>query len=191
MAEKRKGCGFLIAAILAAIIAAVIGYMGVKSGVDDIEDTAADNSKGAVKLTTPGTATFTATQDKDATVWLGSTNSTPPTKPSGYTVTVVGADGEEINTTITSATVTVMNQVQLASFPASKDSTYTVSVTGVPDGSLIEVSHSSFSEVMGGAAKAAGGVIGAIALGFVAFILGLVGFIRWLTSKPQAAPPAA
>ena len=193
MAEKRKGCGFLIAALVATVIAVIVGVMGIKSGVDDIKDTSENALNGSVTLTTPGTATFKATQDKDATVWLASSGSTAPAKPSGYTVKAVAADGKEITTTKTAATVTVMNQVQLASFPATKDSTYTVSVTGLPDGSVVEVSHSSLSEVMGGAAKAAGGFFGALAIGFVAFVLGLIGLIRWLSSKPKpaAAPPAA
>ncbi len=191
MAEKRKGCGFLIAAIVATIIAAIIGFMGIKSGVDDIQDTAKNTENGAVTLITPGTVAFKATQDKDATVWLASNDTNAPAKPKGYTVKAVAADGSEIKTSNTSSTITVMNQVQLASFPASKDSTYTVSVTGLPDGCNVEVSHSSFSEVMGGAAKAAGGFFGAIALGFVAFILGLIGLIRWLSSKPKDPAPVA
>lgn len=192
MAEKRKGCGLLIAALVATIIAAIVGFMGIKSGVDDIQSGVAENSAGAVSFATPSSGTFKAPQDKDGTVWLTSTDGNAPSKPTGYSVTVVDESGKEITVTNSVATVTIMNQVKLASFPCTKDSIYNVSVAGLPDSSSIEVSHSSAAEALGGAGKVAGGLFGALGLGFVAFVLGLIGIIRWFTSKPKVtAPPVA
>ena len=191
MSEKRKGCGFLIAAIVATVIATIIAYMGIKSGVTDIQNTTENTIDGAITFNTPETATFTATLDEEVSVWLNSNDSTPPTKPNGYSVKATTADGTEVAVSQSADITIINNQVQIASFPASKGNTYAVSVSGLPEDSIIEVSHSSLSEIMGGAAKAAGSLLGAIALGFIAFILGLIGLIRWLTSKPKDPAPIA
>ncbi|MGB0991304.1 MAG: hypothetical protein ACPG32_02430 [Akkermansiaceae bacterium] len=186
MAEKRKGCGFLIAALVATIIAAVVGILAIKGGVDDVKDSVS----GGSEFTPPAIGSVTAEDNSGATIWYHVAGTE---MPKGVTISVTNtADNTPVPTHTPASSTNLNGKLMIGSFVTQKDATYNVSIEGLPVGSSASVSSTSAEKLAGGAMKAAGGFFGALAIGFVAFVLGLIGLIRWLTSKPKAeAPPVA
>jgi len=189
MATKKKGCGFLIIAlvllVVGGIIAAVLGASAVSSGkkfVDDINEGEA--------FVTPGILDYTSTMDGEVTVWL--TSDTAPTAGSVKIEVTDTASGETTLATQSGTTSSMGNQHFIASFSVTKGSQYKIKATGIEDGQTLRVSGIDSSAVMSMLGKGFGafGAFGVCA--FLALIFGIIGMVKFFNSKNAApAPPAA
>ncbi|BDS08111.1 hypothetical protein NT6N_31510 [Oceaniferula spumae] len=189
MATQKKGCGFLITALVLLLlgggIAAYLGMSAVSSGKDFVEDI----EKGEV-FVTPGTLNYTPEEDGEVTVWITGDGSTD-LNPIVIEVTDVAA-GTTTNADKPGGSSTMGNQHLVAKFSVKKGQTYQVKATGVGDGYTFRVSNLSSSVVLSMIGKGVGafGVFGVC--GFLALIFGIIGLVKFLGSKnkqPVAASP--
>ncbi len=143
MATKKKGCGFLIAALvillLGGIIAAILGASAVSTGKEFTENI----NKGEVFLA-PMTLDYTSEVDGEVTVWL--TSDTAPTN----TIEIEVTDTASGTSTIASEAGTssaMGNQHLVGNFTVVKGSSYKVKAIGATAGQTFRVSSIDSSAV--------------------------------------------
>lgn len=186
MATKKKGCGFLITAIVLLIAAAGIFALGIFGAVKSFEPISSFN--------TPSSTTITADDNGAISVWLhGNDNSVPAGTSINVTDVASGQIVAAPTTTINShMKVNGDRRILLGSFEATKGSNYKVQVANVPNGSKISLSNTSTAAAVGSIGMA---IVGPMICGVLALIFGIIGLVKFIGSKkadPQAAaPPAA
>ena len=184
MATQKKGCGFLITALILLIIGGIVAFLGIKGAVDSAKD-----FTSITEFQTPDGGDVTATEDGAISVWMVGGNDT--TRPSGLSINAKDLDtGEYVTATIPSSTSRINDRMLLGSFPAEKGKKYKVHVTGVSNDRTISISSISPDAALGVVGKGLGGVFGAAFCGFLALIFGIIGLVKFFSSK-KAAPPAA
>lgn len=191
MATKKKGCGFLIAAlvilIIGGVIAGILGMSAVNSGKDFVE-----NINKGDPFVTPATLTYTPKEDGEVTLWITGDQTEDF---SGIEVEITDASGNTSKANKPSGTSNMGNQHLIGSFSVKGGSEYKLKATGAEAGRTIRVSTLSPSVVLSMLGKGFGafGAFGAAAV--VAFILGIIGLVKFLGSKKadtpaEPAPPA-
>jgi len=188
MATKKKGCGFLIAALvlllLGGIIAAILGASAVSTGKEFAENI----NKGEVFLA-PKTLDYTSDVDGEVTVWL--TSDTAPTTSTIEIEVTDTASGKSSIANKPTTTSNMGNQYLVASFSVAKGSSYKVKANGATANQTFRVSSIDSSAVMSMLGKGFG-AFGAFGIcGFIALILGIIGLVKFLGSKKAAAATPA
>jgi len=188
MATQKKGCGFLITAIILLIIGGIICGIGVKGTMGSFE--------ALTSFETPNSGKLTVEDDGAISVWLHGSDTTIPAGVSinakdTATGTFVQAPVTRNNTSMASG---ADRKILLGAFEAKKGTEYEVYVTGLSSGREISLSNAS----VGGLFASLGMVIiGPLIFGLIALIFGIIGLIKFLgSSKKQpmastAGPPAA
>ena len=185
MATKKKGCGFLIAAlvllIIGGIIAGILGMSAISTGKEF-----AENIQSGTSFVTPGSTAYSATEDSEVTVWLVGGNSEDVDK------VVVNVTDTSSNTsspaTKPSGSSTMGNQHLVGTFNIQQGKSYEVSATGAPAGSTLTIASVSSSAVLSLVGKSFGAFAAFGICGFIALILGIVGLVKFFNSKKEAAP---
>ena len=189
MATKKKGCGFLIIAlvllVLGGIIAAILGASAVSTGKEFVE-----NINEGESFVTPASLEYTSEVDEEVTVWL--TSDTAPTTDTIKIEVTDAASGETSIATNSGTTSSMGNQHLVATFSVAKGKSYSIKANGVADGETLRVSGIDSSAVMSMLGKGFG-AFGAFAVcALLALIFGIVGLVKYFGSKNATpAPPAA
>ncbi len=189
MATQKKGCGFLLTALIIIIlgggIAAFLGYGAFNSGKDFTENVTKGES-----FVTPGTLTYTHKEEGEVTVWISGDENTDLSKveleftdPStGVTQKGAKPDGSGF----------INDKHLLAVFSAEKDKTYEVTAKGAADGSTVWLSNVSSTAILSMVGKGLGAFgVGGISI-VLALIFGIIGLVKFFGSKnqvPQQTPP--
>ncbi len=188
MATQKKGCGLLISALIILILGgAIAAFLGFSAA--NTSEEFADSIKGGEILFTPGSLSYKAKEDGEATVWIVGEEEADY---SGIDIEV--SDGTDtIKATKPSDSYHLGGVNLIGSFSVKAGSSYTVKATGAETGNIICVSTISSDAALSIVDKGLGafGVFGAA--GFIALILGIIGLVRFFSSKKTApqAPPAA
>lgn len=185
MATQKKGCGFLITAIVLLVAAIGIFVIGIFSAVSS-----ASGSLGA--FNTPDNVTVKSDKSGKINIWLHGNDTAPPT---GTSLHAKEADtGNQVVTSpsVMTSTFTVNNdrRLLLGDFDAVAGKEYTVSVGGLEPGRKITVADATGAKVAGSIGIA---VIGPMICGLLALVFGIIGLVKLLGSKntPNQMPPAA
>ena len=186
MATQKKGCGFLISALVILLlgggIAAYLGTSAVNSGKEFV-----DNINKGEAFVTPATLDYTAPEDNEVTVWITGDQTE---NLSGVEIEVTDANGNTSKAAKPSGSSQMGNQRLVGTFSVKKGQSYKVKATGADIGRTLRVSNISSSAVLSFLGKGFGafGVIGIA--GFIALILGIIGLVKFLGSKKAVAPAA-
>ncbi len=188
MATKKKGCGFLITALVLLLIgggiAGFAGFSAYNSGkafVEKLDD--------GTQFQVPNGTELTAGEDGEMTVWLTGTGSDVL---SNITINVKNLEsGKTISASRPTGTSNFGNKHLIGNFKVTKGQRYHVAATGLPDGRTITLSNISSSAVLSIVGKGLGAFFGGGAFAFVALVFGIIGLIRFFTSKPSSTEPAA
>ncbi|MFK7909937.1 MAG: hypothetical protein AB8F34_04970 [Akkermansiaceae bacterium] len=193
MANQKKGCGFLITALVLLIAGGVGAFILGGSAFNEAVN-AGDSFKDATAFVTPDGADYTAGKDGETSVWLSGNDTS---LPAGMSINVKDkSTGEFIDTSKSSVSQRMGEQLLIGTFEAKKGTDYKVHVTGLSAGRTILVSSVSSSAVMGTIGKGFGAIAIAGIAGFLALIFGIIGLVKYLGSKkadtpaPAATPPA-
>ena len=189
MATQKKGCGFLLTALIIFIlgggIAAFLGYGAFKTGKDFTQ-----NITNGEFLVTPGTLTYTHKEEGEITVWISGDENTDLSKIeveftdplTGVTQKSAKPDGSGF----------INDKHLLAVFSAEKDKTYEVTAKGAADGSTVWLSSVSSNAILSMVGKGLGAFgVGGISI-VLALILGIIGMVKFFGSKntsTQQTPP--
>jgi len=182
MATQRKGCGFLITALILVIIMAVAMGIGVYSGMKSLAPISS--------FTTPNSGEITPDDDTAISVWLHGNDTSIPT---GIDVLVTDVETGKIS----SAPLTKMEsnievngdrRILLSSFKAEKGKNYKIRVTGLEEGRKISLAKSTLA----GFGLLAGGMGISCPCAILALIFGIIGLIKFFGSKnnPSQLPPS-
>ena len=184
MAKQKKGCGFLIAALILFIGGGVGAFIIGGSAITDAKQ-AGDSLMDAATFITPGETNYTSGKDGEISIWYSGTTTTIPT---GTKINVQETQtGNPVPASIISGTQTMGETSLLGTFDAQKDATYQVNVTGMPDGTTILISSASPDAVMSTIGKGFGAIAVAGIAGFLALILGIIGLVKFFSSKKTEA----
>ena len=198
MATQRKGCGFLITALILVLIgggvATFLGMKAYSTGKEFVE-----NIDDGTILITPNSVEITAEEDSEMTVWLAdeasdSSDSTPSTETSEPLDKIV------INITNTTTDETTIankpngssnmnGQLLVGSFPVKKGNTYKIEANGLADGSTLAISSISSTTALSMVGNVMGAFFGGGAFAFLALIFGIIGLVKFFSSK-EPTPPA-
>lgn len=189
MAKQKKGCGFLITALILLIIGGVGAALLGGSAFSDVKD-AGDSFKDATTLITPNGADYTAGADGETSIWLSGNDTTVP---SGYSINVKDkSSGEFIDSSTSSTSQRMGDTLLLGTFEAKKGTEYKVHVTGLSAGRTVLVSSVSSDAVLSTIGKGFGAIAVAGIASFLALIFGIIGLVKYFGAKKAAAPaPAA
>ena len=188
MATQKKGCGFLITALILLIIGGVICGVGIKGAMGSFE--------ALTSFETPHSGKLTPEEDGAISVWLHGSDTTIP---SGISINAKDTStGEFVQAPVTSNNTTMASgadrKILLGAFEAKKGTEYEVYVTGLSSGREISLSNVSVGGLFGSIGLA---IVGPIIFGLFALVFGIIGLVKFLGSKnkqPIAAapgPPAA
>lgn len=189
MATQKKGCGFLITALIILLvgggIAGFLGMSAVSTGKKFSE-----NIEKSLSFGTPSTLNYTADEDTEVTVWLtsdGTTDLAPIsiefTELASGTAEMAGKSG---------ASSSFGNQHLVAKYNVEKGKVYQVKANGIADGHTFRVANVDSNAVLSMIGKGFGAFATIGGFGFLALIFGIIGLIKFLGSKKeQPAPPAA
>ena len=188
MATKKKGCGFLITALVLLIAAGAIFGIGIFSAVKAFAPIST--------FDTPNTGTLTATKDGAVSVWLHGNDTSVP---SGISIDSKDVStGNMVPAPLTSMTshmeVNGDRRLLVGSFTTETGKDYQVSVTGLASGRKVSLSNTSAASAVGSIGMA---IMGPLFCGFLALIFGIIGLVKFFGSKtppnqmPPAAPPGA
>lgn len=184
MATKKKGCGFLITALilllLGAALATILGMNAFSSGKEFVEDI-----KNGTSFITPATASYSTSEDSEATVWLNS-NGTEDLS----TISIQVTDTTTNKTTSAlkpSGNSNMGNQHLIATFKAEAGKTYQIKATGLADGRTATIAGVSSNTVLAVVGKSFGAIIGAGIFGVIALIFGIIGLVKFFSSKNTPA----
>lgn len=188
MAQKKNGCGFLIIAlvllVVGGIIATILGMGAAKTGKEFVE-----NIESGKIFAAPDTLEYTSDVDEEVTVWL--TSDTAPTTNS-IEIEVTDKDtGESTIAVKPSGTSTMGNQHLIATFSVKKGQNYSVKANGASDGQSFVVAGVDSEAVLSMLGKGFG-AIGAFGFcAFLALIFGIIGLIKFFSSKKEVPSPPA
>ncbi len=191
MATKKKGCGFLITSLIILLLGAGIAAFLGMNVVSDSKKLATNINDGET-FVSPESLTYSPEQDGDASIWIITDLEEPDTSMIQIQVTETGSN-TTIPVTETETKITILDQLQMASFPAESGKDYLITVNGAKSGEKFKVSNTLPSDELISTVGKGFGAIG-IFLGaaFLAFIFGIIGLIKFFSSKSSAqAPPAA
>lgn len=192
MATKKKGCGFLIAALLLLIVGGVIAFILGKGAASAVKDFTQELGKTGTSFVTPETVTYTTDEDSAVTVWL-----TGELADADINKVLIHVTDTSTNTTSTatkpSGSGTLGNKHLLATFEVNEGQSYQVKASGIEDGRHLTIASISASKAISMVSKGIGAFASLGIFGFLALIFGIIGLIRFLGSKssPPQAPPAA
>lgn len=190
MATKKKGCGFLIIALIILLIGGGIAtFLGMGAVESSKKFADSLNNEGKV-FVTPIPGIYTAEEDSEVTIWYTSNETSPDLggieievteKGSGNTNTIAKPKGSS----------NMGNQYLVGAFKVEKGKDYLVNAKGVPAGETFRISSISSSVVLSVLGKGFGaiGVLGGF--GLVALIFGIIGIVKLTSSNKTATPPAA
>lgn len=190
MATQKKGCGFLISAlvllIVGGIIAAILGKDAVSTGKDFVKEI----EKTGKSFVTPESITYAAEQDSEVTVWLAGDNTDDLSK------VVIHITDTQTNKASTaskpSGTGRFGNKDLVATFTVAKGKSYEVKASGIEDGRHITIAGVSTNAALSMVGKGFGAIASFGIFGLVALILGIIGLVKFFGSKspPAQVPPA-
>jgi hypothetical protein len=190
MAQQKKGCGFLITALIILIVGGGIAtYLGI-STANTVKEFSEDIQKGKVFIA-PATLDYTAPSDGEVTVWMTGDGSDDLTAIS-IEVTDV-ATGKTSTHGKSNQSSNMGNQHLVTTFTADKDKKYKLKSVGAAAGKTFRVSNVSSSAVFAILGKGFGAFGAAGIAGFLALIFGIIGLVKFLGSKnavPTPTPPA-
>jgi len=194
MATQKKGCGFLITALLLLILGGVIATllgMGIVSSGKEFLEKIEETGKS---FSTPESLTFSPEEDSEVTVWLAGDGTDKSAKTDHIVI--------EIRDTSTNSTTTAANpdgssssfgnQHLVATFTVKKGSSYEITASGIEDGRTLRIASISTEALFKIATKGVGALAALGIFGLPALILGVIGLVKFFGSKnaPAQAPPA-
>lgn len=189
MATQRKGCGFLLTALIILLlgggIAAFLGIGAFNSG----KDFTGNIDKGE-SFVTPKTLSYTPKEDTEITAWISGDENLDLSKVElEFTNTSTGIAEKA---TKPESTGLINGKHLLAEFSAEKDKTYQIAAKGAIDNSTVWISNVSSDVIISMLGKG----LGAFGVSVVTFLLtlvfGIIGLVKFLGSKkagPTQAPP--
>lgn len=189
MAKQKKGCGFLIIALVLLLlgggIATYLGMSAVATGKEFTENI----QKGKV-FVTPLPGIYSAEEDSEVTVWLTSNDAAPDLDSIEIEVTEKGS-GTTTTATKATSTNSMGNQYHVATFKVEKGKDYMVNAKGVAAGETFRIASISSNAVLSMLGKGFGafGVIGVF--GFLALIFGIIGMVKFFGGKKEQPAVAA
>jgi len=187
MATQKKGCGFIIAALVLLLLGGGIATFLGMSAVSTSSDFA-DNLNAGKAFVTPLPMVYTAEETQEVTVWMTVDDSSRDLSGIEIEVTEKGS-GTTTTAEKAKSSNNMGNQYYIASFDVEKGKDYMVSAKGVPAGETFRVSNISSSVVLSVLGKGFGAIGIAMGSGFIALILGIIGLVKFLGSK-KSTPPA-
>jgi hypothetical protein len=188
MATKKKGCGFLITALVLLLIGGgIAGFAGLSafnSGKEFLE-----KINQGTEFQVPHGAELTVEEDGDITAWL---TGKPTDSTDNITITVKNLEtGNITSASRPSGSNNFGNKHLIGNFEVEKGQRYYVEAIGLADGRTITLSNIPSSAVLKIVGKGLGAFFGGGAFVFLALIFGIIGLIMFFTSKPASAEPAA
>lgn len=183
MATKRKGCGFLMTALVLLLIGGGIAtYLGMNAYSSFLEFT--EKFHAGTTFSPPNTVTYQATESGEVSVWLTGTQMDALSSiqiqvtdtSTGDTITATKPDGDS----------TFEDQHLVASFEVKKDDHYNVSADGLAEGRILTLAEVGQSTVFAVLGQGLGALFGGGAVAFLALIFGIIGLVMFLSSKPTA-----
>ncbi|MBT8036425.1 MAG: hypothetical protein KJO21_02665 [Verrucomicrobiae bacterium] len=193
MATQKKGCGFLLTALVLLLIGGCIaGFTGLsayqsgKAFVDQINQ--------GTEFQAPHRAEITAEEDGEMTVWLTSNGN-----EAIHSVTINVKNLESGITTSAvqpTGTSNFGNKHLIGKFTVHQGQRYHVESVGLTDGRTVTLANVPSSAVLSIVGKGLGAFFGGGAFTVLALVFGIIGVIRFFTSpsssaRPAAAPPAS
>ena len=189
MATQKKGCGFLLTALIILIlgggIAAFLGFGAFSSGKDF-----AENITSGESFVVPATLTYTPKEDSEVTIWISGRENIDLTNVEvEFTDTSTGVTTKA---TKPNGSGNLNDKHLLATFSAKKGTTYQVAAKGSAVGSTIWISEVSSDVILSMLGKGFGafGVAGITVI--LTLIFGIIGLVKFFGSKntpPQQTPP--
>ncbi|MCP5534700.1 MAG: hypothetical protein H7A51_00525 [Akkermansiaceae bacterium] len=184
MATKKKGCGFLITAIVLLIAAAAIFGIGVVGAFKSMAP--------VTSFDTPNAGAISSGEDGAISVWLHGNDTSVP---SGVSINVREVEsGQMIPAPLTSLNshieVNGDRRILLGAFEGKNGKDYQVQVDGLSAGRKISLSNTSGTAVAGSIGAA---IVGPMICGGLALIFGIIGLVKFFGSKtpPAQSPPVA
>ena len=182
MATKKKGCGFLITALILLLIgggiATYLGQGAASSGIDFVS-----GIREGEAFTTPSPLTYTAEETNEVTVWMENNGGTA--SPGNIGIEYLEHGGSSAIAERANGSNSIENQLLVASFPVEEGKTYTVKALDAPDGLTFRVAKASPTDAISMVGKGLG-AIGAIGIfGVIALIFGIIGLVRFFSSTNQ------
>jgi len=181
MATKKKGCGFLITALILLIIGGIICGVGIRGTIGSFEP--------LTSFETPNSGTLTSEDDGAISVWL---HGSETTAPAGVSIDVKNTKTDELVPAVTVSNTSMSSgadrKLLLGTFESKKDTEYEIRVLGLSPDRKISLSNTSVGGLMSNLGMA---IIGPIIFGFLALIFGIIGLIKLLSSKKAQPVPTA
>ncbi|MBK1854193.1 hypothetical protein JO972_04450 [Verrucomicrobiaceae bacterium 5K15] len=190
MANQKKGCGFLITALLILIggggIAAFLGMSAFSTSKEFTEDI----NKG-MSFMTPYTLNYTADEDTEVTIWLTS-DATTDLAPISVEF-IEKQSGASMIASKPGGTSSLGNQHLVAKHQVEKGKVYQVKASGLADGHTLRIASVPSTSVFAIVGKGLGAFAIFGGCGFLALVFGIIGMIKYFggKDKPSTPPPGA
>ena len=191
MATKKKGCGFLITALVLLIIGLISSFILGKGAYSEGEKFIEQTGKTGTSFKTPEFASYSATEDSEVTVWLTGNGTVDIDK---VVIQVTETSSANVRTANKpSGTANFGNKHLVATIPVEAGKNYEFRASGIEDGRHLTVAAVSTQTALSIAGKMFGAIASVGLFGLLALIFGIIGLIKFLSSKsaPAAGPPPA
>ena len=183
MATQKKGCGFLLTALIILVLGGgIAGFLGM--GAFNTGKDFTQNLDQGESFVTPTTLTYTPKESSEVTAWIsGGENIDLTNVVLEFTDTSTGVAKKAAKP---NGSGVINDKNLLATFSVEQGKTYQVTIKGAADGSTVWLSNVSSDALLSMLGKGFGafGVAG-ITLVLV-LVFGIIGLVKFLGSKKQA-----
>jgi len=189
MATKKKGCGFLIAALLLLIIGGVAATIFGKEAFSTGKEFISEIEKTGKNFVTPESVEYTTEEDSEVTVWLSGESTEDISK-----VVIHITEAATNRTSVASqpsGSSHFGNKHLIATFSVEQGKTYSVRASGIEDGRHFTIAAVSTHTALSIAGKVGGAFASLGICGLLALIFGIIGLVKFFGSNnaPAQAPP--
>ncbi len=183
MANPKKGCGFLVTALILLIAGGIIATMLGKSAFNSGKDLVDEIRETGISFTTPETATYVAdetNEDGSVSVWLAGDD----TNMSNIVIHVTDTTNNKTTAaTKPSGSAQFNSENLVAAFTVEQGKTYQIKASGIEDGRHFTITSVSTGTAISMVGKGFGAIISFGIFGLLALIFGIIGLIKFLSSK--------
>ncbi|MGJ8677593.1 MAG: hypothetical protein ACSHX0_08755 [Akkermansiaceae bacterium] len=181
MATKKKGCGFLTAALILFLIGGgivtLLGLSALPTGLTFVK-----NFNNGEVFVAPESLTYSAEKDSAVTVWLNSDDTNLDLR---RIRAIIAEEGKQPFSVQRPEPITTIGSKHLiGSFNVEKGKTYNVSATGATEGQVFQASAIETSgNFMAAIGKALGALVVTFIFGILILIFTIIGLVKLMRSK--------